>query len=401
MKTTVNISTDYGYDLSGVLHRPDTAPIRAYGVFAHCFSCTKSIKAAVVISEYLAQAGIATLRFDFGGLGRSGGEFADTNFSTNIKDVVSVAHFLKDNYEAPQILVGHSLGGTTVLEASKQLDFVQAVVTIGAPSSAEHILKTLQDHLATLKVDGHATIPLAGRPHEFKQQFVDDVRHHSGNYNGLGKALLVMHAPLDNSVSVDEATKIFIQAKHPKSFVSLDNADHLLTRDDDALYAANVIVGWSQRYLRDAATARPNRVETGVSAIGETQNGFLTQINTPDHEFIMDEPRALGGTNLGPTPYDLLAAALGGCTTMTLNNYARLKKLDVQSVQTDVTHDRIHAEDCETCEKAQGKIDQFSRIITITGNLTDAQRKRMLEIADRCPVHRTLENEIIVKTTLR
>jgi uncharacterized OsmC-like protein/alpha/beta superfamily hydrolase len=385
-------------DLSGVLHLPSDGPPIVYALFAHCFTCTKSIKAAVVIADTLAQRGLATLRFDFTGLGGSKGDFVDSNFSTNINDLIDAAEFLKAEYQAPKLLIGHSLGGTAVLAASQMIESAKALACIGSPSKPEHILHQLEDHLATIEQSGSAEVELAGRPFKFKQAFVDDVAKHTIDYRNLRKALMVMHSPSDKTVSIDEAGKIFSQALHPKSFVSLEHADHLLSDKQDAKYVAEVLSSWVTRYIEITET-EPSEHQ-GVSASAQTKQGFLCQINASGHRMLADEPVSVGGGNLGPSPYDFLGAALSSCTAMTLNMYARHKKIDLANVDVSVEHSRIHADDCVDCEKTDGKVDVFNRAITLQENLSQAQRNRMLEIADRCPVHKTLENEIKITTEL-
>jgi len=399
MHINVRFENRQQLQLSGVLHQPTLGPARAYALFAHCFTCTKSIKAAVTISETLAQHGIATLRFDFTGLGGSKGAFADSNFSTNIDDLVDAANFLEREYQAPQLLVGHSLGGTAILAASQYIDSAKAVASIGSPANPEHILHLLEEHLRQLEHSGEADVNLAGRPFKFKQNFVDDVRKHSIDYRNLRKALMVMHSPIDDTVSIDEAAKIFSKALHPKSFVTLDDADHLLKEVEDAQYAADVLSAWALKYIQLAEMD----VDTGHAVVSKalTKNGFITSVQTGRHQFLADEPINFGGKDLGPTPYDLLGAALGTCTAMTLNMYARHKKLPLESVTVDVKHTRIHANDCEDCEKTDGKVDVLNRAIELEGDLDEKVRQRMLEIADRCPVHRTLENEIKVVSKLK
>jgi len=385
-------------DLSGALHLPNSGDAIAYALFAHCFTCTKSINAAVAISETLAQRGIATLRFDFTGLGGSKGDFADSNFSTNINDLIDAARFLENEFESPQLLIGHSLGGTAILAASQQIESAKAVASIGSPSNPEHILHLLQEHLSELEDSGSADVKLAGRPFKFKQGFVEDVRSHEIDYRNLRKALMVMHSPLDDTVSVDEAGKIFSQALHPKSFVSLDGADHLLSSKQDSQYAAEVLASWAMRYIELVDVNKP--AEQGVSARAKTNEGFLCKVNANGHHLLADEPISFGGTNLGPSPYDFLGSALATCTAMTLNMYARHKKIQLHNVEVKVDHSRIHAEDCVDCEKSAGKVDVFNRAITLEGNLSPEQEVRMLQIADRCPVHKTLENEIKITTEL-
>jgi len=385
-------------DLSGALHQPSDGQPIAYALFAHCFTCTKSIKAAVVIAETLAQRGLATLRFDFTGLGGSKGDFADSNFSTNINDLIDAAEFLKNEFQAPKLLIGHSLGGTAVLAASQMIESANAVACIGSPSNPEHILRLLEEHLVTIERSGAAEVKLAGRPFKFKQEFVDDMGKHKIDYRDLRKALMVLHSPSDKTVSIDEASKIFSQALHPKSFVSLDHADHLLSDKQDAEYVANVLSSWVMRYI--AVKEAPLVEHHGVSASAKTKQGFLCHINASGHRLLADEPVSVGGGNPGPSPYDFLGAALSSCTTMTLNMYARHKKIDLANVDVTVEHRRIHAQDCVDCEKNEGKVDVFNRAITLVGNLSEEQRRRMLEIADRCPVHKTLENEIKITTEL-
>ena len=398
MQQTINFTNRKDIGLSGALHLPDTKEVQAYALYAHCFTCTKSIKAAITIANTLAQHGIATMRFDFTGLGGSKGAFADSNFSTDINDVIDAANYLASEHQAPQLLVGHSLGGTAILAAAEHIESAKAVVSIGSPADPSHILHLLEEHLTVLEQEGEADITLAGRPFKFKQEFVDDLKHHEIDYRGLGKALMVMHSPTDETVSVDEASKIFLRAMHPKSFISLDNADHLLSRTADAQYAADVLSSWAMRYLEPQTNEKAP--VHGVLVSANTEQGFLCKIDASGHQLVADEPIRVGGTNLGPSPYDYLAVALGSCTAMTLNMYARHKKFDLDKVSVDVTHSRAHAEDCVDCEKSDGQVDLLKRDIFLEGNLTDQQRKRMLEIADRCPVHKTLENEIKIISEL-
>lgn len=397
METKVNFLSNNDIELSGVLHEPADQPAKCYAILAHCFTCTKSLRAGIVLARTLTNHGIAALRFDFTGLGASKGQFSKSSFSSNVADLQSAAKFLEDNYESAEIMVGHSLGGTAVLAAASLVDSVKAVATIGSPASPDHILHMLEDRLDKIasSPDG-VTVNLAGRDFIFKQSFVDDVRNYRLDIGKLGKALMVLHAPMDGVVSIEQAGKIFTAAKHPKSFASLDKSDHLLTHKEDAAYAVKMIAPWALRFV-SAKKSASNEFK-GITATGETAQGFLTQLRTASHQFLADEPVSYGGTNKGPTPYDFLGAALGACTSMTLNMYARRKKLDIKSVSVNVTHEKIHAVDCDDCEKSDGQIDQFTRHISIDGDLNPAQQKRILEIADKCPVHKTLENEIKVVT---
>ena len=400
MQQRVHFNNRDGHRLVGILHLPETQQATAYALFAHCFTCTKNIKSASTISDTLAKRGIATLRFDFTGLGSSQGDFSDSSFTTNINDLIDAANYLAESHQAPQLLVGHSLGGTAILAAANQIPSAKAVASIGSPAHPEHILHLLQTELETIEQTGQADVDLAGRQFTFKKDFVADVRQHNIDYRGLNKALMVMHSPLDDTVSIDQAGIIFSSAIHPKSFTTLDKADHLLSRNEDARYAADLLACWALRYLDLSEQDQP-QTHNGVHVSADTAAGFLCRINASGHQQLADEPLKVGGTNLGPTPYDYLASALGTCTAMTLNMYARHKKLDLENVSVEVEHERIHADDCVGCEKQQGQVDQFTRSISIKGNLDDAQRQRLLQIADRCPVHKTLENEIKIVSQLQ
>ncbi|MGB5491346.1 MAG: bifunctional alpha/beta hydrolase/OsmC family protein [Woeseiaceae bacterium] len=390
-----------GHVLSGILDLPAEPPL-AYALFAHCFTCSKNLKAAANIASALNDSGIAVLRFDFTGLGQSQGEFADTNFSSNVADLIAAVDYMAREFQAPSILVGHSLGGTAVLQAAASVDSAVAVATIGSPSEPVHVAAMFSGSEEALRERGEATVNLGGRPFLMKQQFLDDLEAQDlrSSVSSLRKALLVMHAPLDNIVEIDNASALFSAAKHPKSFVSLDSADHLLSRDADSRYAGHVLAAWASRYLPETTAVDGLEARDG-KVVARTQLGsFRTEVQLGAHALIADEPRSVGGTDLGPTPYDLLSAALATCTSMTLKMYADHKKLALTSATVAVEHGKVHAEDCSDCEKADGKIDEFRRSISLEGDLSEAQRQRMLEIADRCPVHRTLHGEIKVRSTL-
>ena len=399
MQQRVTFRSRQGHNLSGIVHIPDNDRVLAYALFAHCFTCTKNINAATNIADALSKQGIATLRFDFTGLGSSKGQFEETSFSTNIEDLVDAANFLSETYQPPQLLVGHSLGGTAILAASKYIDSAKAVASIASPAEPEHILHLLSKDLQCIADEGSAQVDLAGRTFTFKQEFVDDVKSHTVDFKHLKKALMVMHSPIDDTVAITEAAKIFGEAMHPKSFITLENADHLLSNSDDSSYAGDVLATWAKRYI-DVLDV-DSTINKGVTVKAQTNQGFVCHVNANEHVFIADEPASVeGGTNLGPTPYDFLASALGTCTAMTLNMYARFKKIPVRDVVVEIEHDRIHAEDCVDCEKNAGQVDVFTRVIKVSGDLDEKQAARMLEIADRCPVHKTLENEIKIETKL-
>jgi uncharacterized OsmC-like protein/alpha/beta superfamily hydrolase len=378
------------------------APPLAYVLFAHCFTCSKDTRAAAYISEALAEAGLAVLRFDFTGLGGSEGEFANTNFSSNIADLLAAADWLRREHRAPAILVGHSLGGAAMVAAAAKIPEARAVVTIGSPFEASHVLHLLRDSKATIEREGEAQVDIGGRPFKVKKQFLADIEGKTlaDAAAHLGKALLVMHSPKDAIVNIDNASKIFLAARHPKSFVSLDSADHLLSRRDDAHYAAGVIAAWAQRYLGVEPETVPEAPE-GKVLVRETREGkFANQVIVGRHVFRADEPVAVGGNDTGPSPYDLLCAALGACTTMTIRSYADLKKLPLERASVELRHDKIYGVDCAECETREGKIDRIERIVRLEGDLTPEQRAKLLEISNKCPVHRTLHSEVSILTAL-
>ena len=377
---------------------------RAFALFAHCFTCSKDIFAASRIAASLTDHGIATLRFDFTGLGASDGEFANTNFSSNTQDLVRAADFLRENHAAPAIIIGHSLGGAAVLAAAGQMPEAVAVATIGAPADPAHVSHLFAGDIDKIEAQGEAQVTLAGRPFTVKKQFLEDIADQPMRQaiGGLRKALIVFHAPRDDYVDIENAAQIFLAAKHPKSFVSLDDADHLLTLHEDASYVADVLAAWVDRYLPAAETGSDDAAEAGEVTVAENGVGKYGQdITVGPHLLHADEPPAVGGSNTGPTPYQLLSAALGACTTMTMRMYADRKKWPLERSSVTIRHDKIHAQDCEECETREGKVDSFDREIVLEGPLDDEQRQRLLEIADKCPVHRTLHSEVEIKTRLK
>ena len=389
-----------GAELAARLDRPD-GPVLATALFAHCFACGKDIHAARRIAARLAAMGIAVLRFDFTGLGHSGGEFENTSFTSNVGDLKAAAAALAARGMAPEIVIGHSLGGAAVLRAAPEIESARAVVTIGAPFDPGHVTHNFDDALERIARDGAAEVTLGGRTLRIGRAFVRDVSESKLGpaIRDLGRALLVLHAPRDQTVGIEDATQIFVAARHPKSFVTLDDADHLITRAKDAEYAAEVIGAWVTRYVDLARPAPPIGAPEGVTRVSEADpDGFAQDVVAGGiHHAIADEPKAYGGTNLGMTPYQFLAASLGACTSMTLRMYARRKKWPLAHVTVDVTHDRMHAQDAPS---ASERIDRFHRRIVLKGPLDEAQRARLLEIADRCPVHRTLETGAQVETEL-
>jgi len=394
----VEFEGSQGHLLAARLETPASLP-RGYAVFAHCFTCSKDLAAASRISKALAAKGIAVLRFDFTGLGHSDGEFANTNFSSNVEDIRKAAAWLREHHEAPTLLVGHSLGGAAVLAVASSLPEVRAVATIGAPSDTAHLEHLFSASVPEIESSGSAEVVIGGRPFRVQRQFLEDIRgqHLDARIAEMGAALMVMHSPIDNIVGVHHAARIFDAARHPKSYVSLGEADHLLTRRVDAEYAALVLSAWADRYL-PLRTDDPDFSTKGVT-VEEMRTGKYAQvIRARGHEFIGDEPTSVGGDDSGPTPYELLMAALGTCTSMTLRMYADRKNWSLGPVKVRMSHEKIHAKDCEACETKDGRVDRIVRELVLSGDLTEEQRIRLLEIADRCPVHRTLESEVQVVT---
>jgi uncharacterized OsmC-like protein/pimeloyl-ACP methyl ester carboxylesterase len=386
-----------GQQLAAALDTPEVE-IHAYALFAHCFTCGKDGLAAKRIAVALSARGIAVLRFDFTGLGSSEGDFANSTFSSNVADLVRAADHLRQTRTAPALLIGHSLGGAAILAAASQIPEAKAVVTIGAPSDPIHVTGQFADSIEKIRKDGQAEVSLAGRPFTIKREFLDDVAEHGlmAHIAGLHKALLVMHAPADDTVSIDNATRIFAAAKHPKSFVSLAGADHLLTDRRDAVYVADVIAAWAARYLDASASAETAADEAPRQVVvRETRNGKFQQIVTVGpHQLLADEPVTAGGDDTGLGPYDFLLAGLGACTSMTMRLYADRKSLPLERTTVTLKHSKIHAEDCAECETKAGMLDQIERVIAMEGPLDADQRKKLMEIADKCPVHRTLTSEV-------
>jgi uncharacterized OsmC-like protein/alpha/beta superfamily hydrolase len=391
-----------GEKLAALLDRPD-GPIRAVALFAHCFTCGKDNKAARLIAHGLTSHGVAVLRFDFTGLGGSEGEFANTTFSSNVDDLVAAADHLRTQVGAPAVLIGHSLGGAAVLAAAHRIAEARAVVTIAAPFDPAHVAGLFAERIEDIKSQGEVEVTLAGRSFRVRRGLLDDIagQNLAARIAELRKALLVFHSPTDATVGIDNASRIFTTAKHPKSFISLTGADHLLRRPSDAAYVAHVIAAWAERYLEMPV---PQQVvaegEPGEVVVRETRRGtFQQEITAGPHRFLADEPVAAGGLDSGPGPYDLLLAALGACTSMTLRLYADRKQLPLERTRVRLRHSRIHAADCAECETKEGMLDRIERIIGLDGELDAETRKRLVEIADKCPVHRTLTSEIDIRTT--
>ncbi|MGE0588680.1 MAG: alpha/beta fold hydrolase [Cyclobacteriaceae bacterium] len=396
--TTFSFTNKDGIELSGKMDWPANQQPRAYALFAHCFTCGKSLNAVRNISKSLAGRGFAVFSFDFTGLGKSEGEFADTTFSANVDDLVAASRFLESEFASPALLIGHSLGGAAVIEAARRLMSVRAVATIGAPADTEHVTHIFDSNLQQLKQEGIAQVDIGGRPFTLKQDFVDDLKNHTvtETIGNLRKAVLLLHSPQDATVGIENAAILYTAATHPKSFISLDGADHLLTNKDDSQYVGEIIASWASRYLQQPSSVNLTTQHQTVALIGSEDNGYTTLVKAGKHYITADEPEDVGGNDYGPSPYELLSASLATCTAMTLRMYANRKKLPVDEIKVHVNHSKRHSEDSVNTER----IDHFERLVELAGNLTEDQQSRLLEIANKCPVHKTLEGEIMVDTRL-
>lgn len=409
--STCTFTNDRGIELSARLTRPATTP-RAVALFAHCFTCSKDLRVERRLVRALSDQGFAVLAFDFTGLGRSKGDFADSTFASDTADLVAAAAYLREEIEAPSLLVGHSLGGAAVAVASAEIPEVRAIATIAAPADPTHVTALFADALDEIREQGSADVTIAGRTFTITSDFVEQLAEHRPRtaLRDFDGALLIFHSPVDETVGIDSAEQLYRAARHPKSFVSLDGADHLLTDEHDAAYVAAVTTAWADRYLPAAddevdtdngADTEPGTGDYGDNAVvAHNDGGLRTTLSTRGFSLTADEPERVGGTEQGPTPYDYLGAALASCTSMTLRMYADRAELPLDAVTTTVTHDRVHAKDCAECEHAKGRVDLLQRTIELTGDLNDEQRAKLLDIADRCPVHRTLEGQLEVHSQL-
>ncbi len=392
-----------GQKLMGRLEFPVDRHPHNFALFAHCFTCTKNLSAVRNISKSLTAKGFAVLRFDFTGLGESEGDFADTNFSGNVADLVAAADFLSKNYDSPSLLIGHSLGGAAVIFAATEIESIKAIATIGAPSNPKHVKHLFKSGLNEINATGEAVVNLSGRDFKIKKKFVDDLDNKSlpETAKSLRKPLLIMHSPQDDTVGIQNAEEIYKAAHHPKSFVSLDDADHLLSNKKDSLYVGEVITGWAKRYLdvTDKVTSDLKTTHQVVASL-DAEDGFTTQMKVGNHHMLADEPESFGGNDFGPSPYELVSAGLAACTVMTLHMYAKRKGWPLENVEVHTSYSKTHAQDCEDCENSSAKIDTFHRALKLTGALDDKQRERLVQIADKCPVHKTLHSETQVITSV-
>lgn len=390
-----------GIKLSGKLELPVNQLPKSYAIFAHCFTCNKNLNAVKNISRALTSHGFGVLRFDFTGLGESEGDFSATDFSSNIEDLEDVAEYMIKEFGAPELLIGHSLGGAAVIFASAKIPSIKSVATVGAPSSPQHVQHLFKSNIEEIKENGVAIVEIGGRSFPISAQFIEDISGKNMNkvLYSLNKPLLIMHSPQDKVVEIKNAAEIYSAAKHPKSFISLDGADHLLSKKEDSVYVGSVIAQWASRYIKLNEEETIKTSEQVVVKIGN--KGLTTDILAAGHPITADEPESAGGDNFGPSPYDLLLASLGACTAMTLRLYADRKKWNLDEVIIHLSHGKTYTADCKNCDEKGAKLDHIEKSISLIGNLDDSQKQRLLEIADKCPVHKSLSNTIIIKSELK
>ena len=399
----LEIENRKGLKLQAYLELPANQKPNHFAIFAHCFSCNSNFNAVKNISRSLSNHGFGVLRFDFTGLGRSEGEFAESHFSANVEDLLDVSAFLEKNYKAPSLLVGHSLGGAAVIVAASKLENVKAVATVGAPATVGHVTHLFSHGIDDIPEKGEVEVKIGGRPFKINQEFVNDFSKTDlpEIIKDLRKPLLVMHAPFDKVVGIENAHEIYHNAIHPKSFVSLDDADHLLSRPKDSIYVGKMIGTWVERYFEQEENKMiSTEGEQLVGHLNLLEDNFTTSIQTKKHSFIADEPESVGGEDFGPSPYDFLSAGLAACTVMTLKMYAERKKWDLQEVFVYITYSKKHSDDLDIAVDTPTRFDHLKKKLKFIGNLDEKQRQRLKEIAAKCPVHKTLQSKIIIETEL-
>lgn len=399
----LNIQNSKGHKLQAFLELPADQKPQHFAIFAHCFTCSSALGAARNISRSLTGHGFGVVRFDFTGLGRSEGEFADSHFSANVEDLLAVNNYLIENYQAPSLLVGHSLGGAAVIVAASKLENIKAVATVGAPATVSHVMHLFSHGIENVKQKGEVEVNIGGRPFKIDEAFVADFGKTDlpDITKNLRKPILIMHAPFDAIVSIENAHQLYKDAHHPKSFVSLDDADHLLTKSKDSLYVGNMIGTWVQRYFEPKDNSiLQTKGEQLVAHLNVLEDKFTTSIQTKKHHFIADEPESVGGSDFGPSPYDFLSAGLAACTVMTLKMYAQRKKWDLQEVYVYITYSKKHSDDLMLDLEKPLQVDHLQKRLKFIGDLDEKQKARLKEIASKCPVHKTLITHTVIETEL-
>ena len=402
MKSTkLKIANKNGHNLNAYLELPANQKPNYYAIFAHCFTCSSTLSAVRNISNALTTHGFGVIRFDFTGLGRSEGEFAESHFSGNVSDLLAVHEYVKEHYEAPSLLVGHSLGGAAVLVAASQLDDIKAVATIGAPATVSHVKHLFSHNIHNIPENTDVQVNIGGRPFVINQDFISDFDKTDlpTIVKNLRKPLLILHSPIDTIVGIENAKQLYINAHHPKSFVSLDNADHLLTDARDSRYAGNMIGTWVARYFpKQENEMLDTEGEQLVGHLNLVEDNFTTKIQMKNHNMIADEPISVGGDDFGPSPYQLLYASLAACTTMTLKMYADRKQWDLQEVFVYISHSKKKNTELGIELEKPTRIDYITKKLKFVGNLTDEQKQRLKEIAAKCPVHKTLASQVVFES---
>lgn len=397
----ITFENSRGEKLSARIAFPIDRKPHNFAVFANCFTSNKNFKAIRYITQSLTAEGFGVLSFDFTGLGESEGNFAGTAFSSSVDDLICAANYLKENYVAPTLIVGHSLGGAAVILAASQVDEIKAVVTSGTPSARQHVRNLLKSGIEEIEENGVAEVDIGGRPFTVKKEFIDDLVNQKlpGVVKQIRKSYLGLHSAQDTIVGIENESELYLAVRHPRSFISPDGADHLLSKEKDACCAGDLIVTWAKRYV-EIPEIEELSTQSRVVAYLDTSEKFTTHIKADQRSLIADEPENFGANVFGPSPYQLVASGLATCTLMTLHLYAELKKWDLQEVFRHIRHETTHLEDWKDCENPKAQIDKFTRDLELIGDLDVEQKQKLLEVSGKCPVHQPPENVAHIETRM-